>query len=181
MQDNSEFRNKILKVNKHRKQIISGSYGVYDAYRWIRKNGWLNIGRPITTKQFYYIIREINKALVQSFLNGHNIKFPYSMGQLILLKKSPKVCYKDGQLINTNRIDWNRTLNLWNEDQDMYRRKVLIRGLDKEIFSIYYSKKNAAYRNKVFFKFRPMRSFKLLLKEKIDNKEIDALQVWRDM
>ena len=77
MQDNSDFRNKILKVNEHRKQTISGSYGVYDAYRWIRKNGWLNIGRPITTKQFYYIIREINKALSMSTQFDIDIPLPY--------------------------------------------------------------------------------------------------------
>ena len=181
MQDNSDFRNKVLKRNKPRKQIISGSYGVYDAYRWIRKNGWLNIGRPITTKQFYYIIREINKALVQSFLEGHDVKFPYSMGKLMLLKREPKVFYKDDQLVNNHRVDWDKTLNLWNEDEESYRKKALVRAIEQNIFYISYIKKNATYKNKVYFKFRPMRSFKLLLKDKIKNKEIDALQVWQDI
>ena len=43
-QNQNNFRNEVLKVSKPRKQTISGSLGVYDAYSWIRKNNWLNIG-----------------------------------------------------------------------------------------------------------------------------------------
>ena len=182
MQQNlSDFRNKVLKVNKHRKHKINNSYGVYDAYRWIRKNDWLNIGQPITTKQFYLIIRSINKALVQSFLNGHNIQFPHRMGKLMLLKKKSKLYYKGDLLINNHRVDWDKTLKLWNEDSESYNNKTLVKGLEDSIYHISYVKKNAAYKNKIYFKFRPMRSFKLLLKDKIKNKEIDGLQIWQGM
>ena len=181
MQSRGDFRKEILKLNKPRKQVITNSLGVYDAYRWIRKNNWLNIGQRITTKQFYLIIREINKALVQSFLEGHDIKFPYSMGKLMLVKRKSKLYYKDDLLINNHRVDWNETLNLWNEDKESYESKKLVRGLEDSIFYIIYVKKNATYKNKTYFKFRPMRSFKLLLKDKIKNKEIDALQLWQGM
>lgn len=177
----SEFRNKVLKVKEHRKHKITGSYGVYDAYDWIRKNDWLNIGQRITTKQFYLIIRKINKALVQSFLNGHDIQFPHRMGKLMLVKKKSKLYYKGDLLINNHRVDWDKTLKLWNEDQDSYKERKVVRDLDDTIYSIAYVKKNAAYKNKIYFKFRTMRSFKLLLKDKIKNKEIDALQLWQGM
>ena len=39
-----DFLNSIKKVNEPRVHKVRGSYGVYDAYKWIRKNNWLNIG-----------------------------------------------------------------------------------------------------------------------------------------
>ena len=46
-----EFKNKTQKVNESRKHKIRNSLGVYDAYKWLRKNKWLNIGRPLTEKE----------------------------------------------------------------------------------------------------------------------------------
>lgn len=176
-----EFRNKVLKVNQHRKHSITGSYGMRDAYKWIRDNNWLNLGQRITTKQFYHIIRRINIALVQSFLNGHDIEFPYRMGKLMLLKRKSKIYYQGDLLFDNHRVDWDKTLKLWNEDSQSYKERRLVKGLESDIFYITYVKKDATYKNKVYFKFRPMRSFKLLLKDKIKNKEIDALYIWQDM
>lgn len=180
-QELNDFRKKILKVNKSRKQIINGSLGVFDAYRWISKNKWLNIGQSITTKQFYKIVRSINNSLVDRFLAGHDLVFPYNMGKLVLVKAKPTVKYEDGKLVNKHWIDWNRTLSLWNEDEDSFNNKTIVRTIEKNIFKIHYSKKYCNYKNQKFFKFRPMRSFKLRLKDKIENNEIDALMVWQDM
>ena len=55
-----KFRNEIIKNNKGcRKFKVSGSWGIYDAYKLIRKNKWYDIGRPLTEKEFYSIIRQI--------------------------------------------------------------------------------------------------------------------------
>ena len=51
------FRRKILKVDDgghlHK---IRNSIGIYDIYKMLRKNKWLNIGRPLTEHEFYTII-----------------------------------------------------------------------------------------------------------------------------
>jgi hypothetical protein len=39
---------------------VNNSLGVYDAYKWIRKNKWFNIGRPLKEHEFYSIIRKVN-------------------------------------------------------------------------------------------------------------------------
>ena len=39
----SNFRREVLKINKSRVNRIKNSNGVYDAYKWIRKNKWLDI------------------------------------------------------------------------------------------------------------------------------------------
>ena len=58
-------RNEILKVTGHREHIINKSWGVYDAYKWIRKNKWFDIGRPLKEDEFYKIIRGINIKLAE--------------------------------------------------------------------------------------------------------------------
>ena len=72
----NEFRKKVLKLNQPRKYKIKDSLGVYDAYKWIRKNKWLNIGEPVTEHQFYYIVRNINNCLAENLLLGEDIVFP---------------------------------------------------------------------------------------------------------
>ena len=37
-----DFRKNILKVNSGRKHKINNSLGVYDCYKWLRKNKWLD-------------------------------------------------------------------------------------------------------------------------------------------
>ena len=66
-------RRDILKVDKPRVHKVSNSIGVYDAYKWIRKNNWLNIERPLKEKEFYLIIRNINKLIAENIVNGLDV------------------------------------------------------------------------------------------------------------
>ena len=38
------FRREVLKVDKPRVHKVKNSLGVYDAYKFIRKRGWIDIG-----------------------------------------------------------------------------------------------------------------------------------------
>ena len=81
-----EFKEKILKKRSKRQGKVSGSYGVYDAYKSIRMNKWYDIGRPLTEHEFYTIIRSINLLLADELSKGNEIVFPYRMGSLELRK-----------------------------------------------------------------------------------------------
>ena len=50
-----DFRKEVLKVNKSRVHKVNNSLGVYDAYKWLRKNKWLDVG-PISEHDYYTII-----------------------------------------------------------------------------------------------------------------------------
>ena len=39
-----EFRRKVLKVDGPRKHKVRNSWGIYDAYKYTRKNKWFDIG-----------------------------------------------------------------------------------------------------------------------------------------
>ena len=75
-----EFKSEVQHLSRPRKHKVTNSIGVYSAYKWIRKNRWLNIGRPLTEHEFYSIIRTVNNYLASSCIEGYTIKFPHRMG-----------------------------------------------------------------------------------------------------
>lgn len=172
-----EFRSQILKLKKTRVYQTNNSLGVYDAYKWIRKNKWLNIGRIITEHEFYYIIREVNKLLAQNIINGKEVVFPCRMGKLELRKIIPTVKIVDGKVKNTYPIDWDKTLKLWYEDKEAYNNKTLIKLIEKQTFKIHYNRTNANYKNKSFYEFKVNRTIKRTLKDNIKNNHIDAFEL----
>ena len=67
-----DFRKELLKINKSRVHKVKNSLGIYDAYKWIRKNKWLGMS-PISEHDFYAIIRTVNKALANKFLPFYHV------------------------------------------------------------------------------------------------------------
>jgi hypothetical protein len=61
----TQFRNRIKKVSSSRVHKVTNSIGVYDSYKWIRKNKWYNIPRPLKEGEFYKIVRSINLYLAE--------------------------------------------------------------------------------------------------------------------
>lgn len=161
MSDWESFRDSIKKVKNKRHYKISGSWGVYNAHRYTMKNKWFNIGKPVSSKEYYKIIRTVNKALVEDFLNGNPIVFPYALGELIAVKKDVKYFYINDKLIVTAPVNWNATVRLWFEDEEAYKNKTLVRNNIKENVSILFqqNKKNGLT-NKSVLTFQPNRGFK---------------------
>ena len=173
----NEFRKKVLKVNEPRVHKIRSSLGVYDAYKYIRKNKWFNIGRPLTEHEFYTIIRQVNNLLADSLLEGNDIILPNRLGTLELRKYNARIDIKDGKLKTNLPIDWDRTLKLWSEDEEAYKNRILIKMEEKEIFKVFYNKGTANYENKSFYTFEVNRDLKRRLKQKIKNKLVDAFKL----
>lgn len=169
-----EARDIIKNVTGKRSHSIKSSLGVYDAYKWTRKNKWLNIGKPVSEHDYYKILRRVNQCLLDALLEGNDIVLPYKMGIIQLVKSNRGVKIKDGVVTNSFPIDWDRTLKLWHEDKESFNNKVLVRAVEKEVYKVHYSKSNADYINQCYYQFSPNRELKLRLKDKIKNNEIDA-------
>ena len=169
-----DFLNSVKKVNEPRKHKVNNSLGVYDAYKYLRKRKWLNIGRCLTEHEFYSIIRKVNDYLADSFLHGNDIKLPHRMGRIELRKYNVRVSL-DGEKVKTKLpIDWDKTLKLWYEDEEAYSGKTLVKVEEKEIFKVYYNKQLADYNNQVFYEFNVNRELKKALKKNIKEGRIDA-------
>lgn len=172
-----EFRRKVLKVDRPRKHKVRNSWGIYDAYKYTRKNKWFDIGQPVTEHQFYSIIRKINNYLADLLLQGHDIELPCRMGTIEVRKYDASISIKDGKVRSNLPVDWDRTLKLWSEDEEAYKERTLIKVEEKEIFSVFYSRTGANYKNKSFYEFRPNRQLKLRIKKRIKMGELDAFLI----
>ena len=170
-----DFKSAIQGLQNTRTHKITNSLGVYDAYKFIRKNKWLSIPRGLTEHEFYQIIRRINNYLADELISGNDVVFPNRMGKLELRKRnSLPIIDKNGKLKVTYAIDWDKTLKLWFEDEEAYNKKQLVKIPEREIFRIRYSKEDANYKNKSFIEFQVNRDIKVRLKQKIKNNEIEA-------
>lgn len=172
-----DFRKAVLKVDKPRQHQVNNSLGVYDSYKWIRKNKWLNIGKRLTEHEFYSIIRQVNNLLADELLKGKDIILPHRLGKLELRKYDSKMYFKDGKLITNLPIDWDRTLKLWSEDEESYKERTLVKMEEKEIFKILYNKSKANYENQSFMQFEVNRDLKRRLKQRIKDGAIDAFKL----
>lgn len=169
-----EFRKKVLKVSGPRKHKINNSIGVYDCYKSIRKNKWFDIGRPLLEHEFYSIIRTVNNYLADLLSDGQDINLPCRMGRLEIRKYDANISIKNGVIKTNLPIDWDSTLKLWSEDEESYKKRTLIKMVEKEIFKVYYNRGKANYTNKGFFAFDVNREIKKKLKRNIKEGHIDA-------
>ena len=170
-----EFKEGILKKRVPKKAKVNNSWGVYDAYKLIRKNKWYDIGRPLKEHEFYSIIRKVNILLAKEITDGNEIHFPCRMGNLELRKIQRGVSIVDGKLRNTYPISWEDTLLLWFTDKEARANKTLVRNDTKFVYHVKYNKHDANYENQCFYEFAVNRFIKKTLKENIDKGAIDTL------
>lgn len=170
-----EFQNRMFKREGHKKMKITNSWGVYSAYKHIRKNHWYNIGRPLKESEFYAIVRGINKLLANEIALGHEVILPERMGKLELRKHERGVSIVDGKLKNTYPIDWAGTVKLWFEDEEEKEKKTLLRMEEPVVYHVKYCKDKANYENKIFYQFEVNRFIKKALKDNIKKGITDTL------
>lgn len=177
--DNSleSFKNRVRKVSGKRHYRITNSYGVYDGFKYYRKNRPEQPEYRINESQYFAIIRGINKLLAESFVRGNIINFPHKMGKLELRKYEAKITF-DGKKIKTNLpVDWESTLKLWYEDEESHQNKTLIKREEKEIYKICYDKRSANFNNKSFYQFIVNRDLKKAVKHGIKEENLDAFKL----
>lgn len=172
--DLQEYRKGVLKVDKPRKTSISNSWGVYDAFKYYRKNKPKDKKYVLSESQYFAIVRRTNLLLVEELFNQNDIVFPYSMGRLEVRKTIPRVYIDNGKIKSTYPIDWDGTIRLWYEDQESRKKKTLLKKKEKAVFRIVYNKSKAFYTNKDYFEFKVNRPLKLALRDVILQGDFDA-------
>lgn len=175
MESLRDFKRKVRKVNCPRKYKINNSLGVYDGYKYYRKNKPKEKKYVLSESQYFAIIRKINLLLIEELLQGNEITIPNRMGIIELRKFNSNIRIdKDGKVHTNLPIDWNKTLELWYEDEESYKNKTLVKMEETELFKIYYNKSSANYENKSFYEFVFNKDLKVRLKQKIKEGKIDA-------
>lgn len=175
-----KFKNRIKKVNSNRRHKIRNSLGVYDAFKYYRKNRTREPKYVLNESQYFSIIRQVNEALCDEIIRGKDITLPERMGTLELRKFGSKIEFKNGKLRTNLPVDWDRTLELWYEDPIAKENKTLVRIETRDIYTIYYNKATANYNNKVFYKFNVNKALKQRLKDQIKYNNLDALYLGKN-
>lgn len=154
---------------------ISHCLGSRDAWKWVRRNKWNALGgNPCDQRLYSNIISHVDKMLIDSLLDGHEIQFPCGMGSLKLVEIPVKVALKDGKPEVNYCIDWKRTLQCWYEDEEMRKAHRTVKWVQKKKHFIRYYRKSATYRNRRFYSFRLNRSLEKLLGRASATRRLDA-------
>ena len=152
------------------KHKITNSVGIRQIYRTLRKNKYLGIS-PIKDSEFYLIINKVNNMIASTLSTGEKIILPQRMGELYLMSRKPKIEFIDNQLKTNLPINWKKTNELWKEDAESCKNKILVRYELDKVYMTRYSVINAIYNNKSFYSFRTNKSLRLLIHNNIlDNK-----------
>lgn len=170
-----EFNRQILRLGstKGTKFKINNSNGTKEAWRWLEKNKWFGLEEKVSEHDFGLIVKTINSSLLDQFLSGHSIKFPFGMGRLELVKGT--VVHKRNK--DTHPVNWQATLKLWNEDSECKNRKLLVKfGID-HLYKIMYNKSKCHYRHKNYYRFTPTRSFKKRMIKQV----LEGLDTWYEL
>ena len=176
--EEEEFKTIIKKAKGPHNHKVKNSLGVYDAYKYYRKIRPKFKEYVLTESQYFAIVRRINEALREEFVNGDDLIFPYRMG-VLEIRKYPAIITTEGKKIKTNLpIDWDATLKLWYEDEECRDSKTLVRVNVPELFKVYYNKYKATYNNKAFYQFSTNRELKRMIKHAIKtNPSFDAFDI----
>lgn len=178
MEDLINFKRRILKVDGPKNHKIRNSLGVYDAYKYYRKVKPKDKEYILTESQYFSIIRKINNILANQISLGHEVILPCKMGKIELRKYPKTVRIDENGKVQTNLpIDWDRTLELWYNDEESRNNKTLIKEECNEIYKLLYNKSSAQYTNKAYYGFSFNRELKKLLKRNIKDGVTEALLV----
>lgn len=181
----SEFKKNIRKVKSNRNHKVRNSLGVYDAYKYYRKNKPDDKRYILTESQYFSIIRKINNLFAKELSLGYSIKLPLRMGELELRKYDRQVYFDNNGKLHTNLpIDWDNTLELWYNDEEALKNKTLLRiDSGNNIFKLYYNKNKANYINKSYYEFTFNKDLRIMLsknlkKGNIDAPELKRIEIW---
>lgn len=181
--DSKEFKNAILKRDQPREHSIKNSYGVYDYFKYYRRTKPENKKYIMNDHKYYSIINSVNAKIVERLLEGQEFTFPLRMGKLIICeKKFEPTLDKEGNLVYRAPIDWDSTLELWNEDEESFKNKTLVKMNPKTVIRIMYDKAGCTYKNKSYYVFQVNRQLKIDINEVAKNKKLTIFKQksWRN-
>lgn len=178
-QEYDDYIKEVKKVWGPREHRITNSFGIYDAFKFYRKNKLPDKKFVLTDSEYYEINRKCTQYLLEHLLRYSKVPLPLKFGDIELRSRAlegPKID-EWGRYINKAPIDWDATLKLWFEHEDARVNKILVRSNTKEITRILYLKRNAKYKHQRYVLFQPARSIKLLLKSLLEKGLIEGIKI----
>lgn len=161
---------------------ISIDYGLTDYYKFYMSKHAPKFGH-ITSQDYNTIISEFNLMLVEMIVTeGLDFIIPHQLGIIGVRKYKPVVKLSEhGNLINKLPVNPIETARLWDENPEAKEKKIYIRYTNKHsdgyVFSLYYFRTKAKFKNKDAYYMVYKRSLKRKLAKNIKEKVIDAFLI----
>lgn len=174
METLEEFKKRTQKVNGPRIHKITNSYGVYDGFKYYRKNRPSDKKYVLNESTYFAIIRKVNELFAEELLRSSEINFPLRMGGLEIRKRdvSPRID-ENGKLKYSSIIDWDATLEERYNDPNS---KVIIKRELRQIYRTRYNSYNANFQNKTFYQFTINKDLKRRMSQLIRQGKLDAFK-----
>lgn len=165
-------------ADRKKEYNIRNSWGVYDFYKYYRKTKPKDPKFIISDVQYYAIFRRVNELLVDSLVRTGELEFPYKMGKLIVFKKTlGSWIAPNGNRYTSRKVNWDKTLELWYNDEEAYKNKTLLYFENDERLTIRYNKTKAEFKNKYYYEFKPSRD----IDRRVKNESVVSLIINREM
>lgn len=170
---NNDFRRKVLKLNGPRKHKASNSNGIKEAWRWIKKNKFFD-EKPFTELQLGQVVKLMNDVILKDVAMCRDIQLPY-IGTLKVIKKERVYKKENGKTVTNLNISWDKTLKLWESDEQSYKDRILVYEESDYVYHIklFWS----GIHNRSLYKFFPSLELKRTLKSNIEAGNTDALLI----
>lgn len=173
-----EFKKQHKKVSDKRNHKIINSLGIRQAFLFVQRNKWFDIGQVLKESQFQQIVRQVNTLLAYEIMEGNEVVFPQKMGSIELRTLQARPTIEDGKLRISYPVNWDETLKLWYEDSEAYNNKILVYFDNPKGFKLVYNRAKANYNNKSFYQFSVNRDIKCIINRRIKQGKIsDAFLV----
>lgn len=161
---------------KGKKNKITIDYGIADYYKYYKKK----YKSEISSAKYNTIVSEFNQAIA-NLITDEQFEFniPFNLGILCVRKTKPKLqVNENGTVINKLPINPVETAKLWASNPEAKERKIYVRYTNKHsngyMFSLYFVKGKARFKNKQAYTLTCKRSLKRRLSQNIKEGTVDA-------
>lgn len=158
---------------------IPEQYKYYKNNNFETKDSFYYVSKTTYTKFLKVFFSKVVDAIITE---GFEFVMPFRTGILAIRKYQQTLRYDNNGKVNLNNlpVNWNATLNLWEQDEEAKKQKKLIRYLneDREIYNYRYIKKTANFKNKHYIGFRATRENKIKLKNAIKNNLVNCFNLF---
>lgn len=156
-------------------------YGMEDYYKfyvdkYVKQKGH----SELTGLKYSQIVSDANSMIMDSIIEkGQDFVIPHQLGILGIRKYKPKLqITENGKVINKLPINPMETAKLWDSNPEAKEKKIYVRYTNKHtdgyVFSLYYFKNKAKFKNKKAYTITCKRGIKRQFAKNIKDKVIDA-------
>lgn len=172
-------------ISQSRKGIenkITIHYGMTDYYKFYIDRYSKKFG-DIPAQSYNTIVTEFNLMLAEMIVTeGLDFTIPFQLGIIGVRKYKPTVKLSEsGSLINKLPVNPLETAKLWDSNPEAREKRIYIRYTNKHsdgyVFSLYYFKNKAKFKNKEGYSMIHKRGLKRKLSKNIKEKVIDAFLI----